>query len=88
MQTLTPELQARAAKIKLLVMDVDGVLTDGEDIVLFEYTKKNNRELGPALVGIDLTNPEVIHGLRHRMEASPLHVEELPLDSEITRLVI
>ena len=29
MQTLTPELQARAAKIKLLVMDVDGVLTDG-----------------------------------------------------------
>lgn len=54
----------------------------------FEYTKKNNRELGPALVGIDLSNPDDIDGLRHRMEASPLHVEELPLDSEITRLVI
>lgn len=26
---LTPELQQRAAKIKLLIMDVDGVLTDG-----------------------------------------------------------
>lgn len=29
MQTLTPELQARAAAVKLLIMDVDGVLTDG-----------------------------------------------------------
>lgn len=29
MQKLTPEIQARAARIKLLIMDVDGVLTDG-----------------------------------------------------------
>ncbi|KPN72916.1 MULTISPECIES: KdsC family phosphatase [Neisseria] len=29
MHNLTPEIQARAAKIKLLIMDVDGVLTDG-----------------------------------------------------------
>ena len=29
MQNLPPELQARAAGIKLLIMDVDGVLTDG-----------------------------------------------------------
>ncbi|SUA44206.1 3-deoxy-D-manno-octulosonate 8-phosphate phosphatase [Neisseria zoodegmatis] len=29
MQNLTPEIQARAARIKLLIMDVDGVLTDG-----------------------------------------------------------
>ena len=67
---------------------LEDVLGPGDDIVHFEYTKKNNRELGPALVGIDLTNPDDINGLRHRMEASPLHVEELPLDSEITRLVI
>lgn len=29
MQELTPDLQQRAAKIKLLILDVDGVLTDG-----------------------------------------------------------
>lgn len=29
MQSLSPEIQNRAAKIKLLIMDVDGVLTDG-----------------------------------------------------------
>ena len=72
----------------MLRMFLEDVLGPADDIVHFEYTKKNNRELGPALVGIDLTNPDDIDGLRHRMEASPLHVEELPLDSEITRLVI
>jgi len=72
----------------MLRMFLEDVLGPADDIVHFEYTKKNNRELGPALVGIDLTNPDDINGLRHRMEASPLHVEELPLDSEITRLVI
>ena len=29
MQTLSPDLQARAAQIKLLILDFDGVLTDG-----------------------------------------------------------
>lgn len=29
MQTISPEVQNRAKKIKLLIMDVDGVLTDG-----------------------------------------------------------
>ena len=72
----------------MLRMFLEDVLGSGDDIVHFEYTKKNNRELGPALVGIDLADPADITGLRRRMEASPLHVEELPLDSEITRLVI
>ena len=72
----------------MLRVFLSDVLGPADDIVHFEYTKKNNRELGPALVGIDLSNPDDIDGLRHRMEASPLHVEELPLDSEITRLVI
>ena len=72
----------------MLRIFLEDVLGPADDIVHFEYTKKNNRELGPALVGIDLSTPDDIDGLRRRMESSPLHVEELPLDSEITRLVI
>ena len=64
----------------MLRMFLEDVLGSGDDIVHFEF--------GPALVGIDLADPADITGLRRRMEASPLHVEELPLDSEITRLVI
>ncbi len=67
---------------------LEDVLGPGDDIVHFEYTKKNNRDSGPALVGIDLADRDDITGLRARMEASPLHVEELRPDSEIYRLVI
>ena len=40
MQTLTPELQQRAAQIKLLILDVDGVLTDGRI-----YIRDNGEEI-------------------------------------------
>jgi len=60
---------------------LDDVLSDGEDIVLFEYTKKNNRETGPALVGIEIEDPASISELLRRMEKSPLHIEKLEPNS-------
>ncbi|MCF2707081.1 threonine ammonia-lyase IlvA [Arcanobacterium haemolyticum] len=57
------------------------VLGDGDDIVLFEYTKKNNRETGPALVGIEIDSPENLSGLLDRMNASPIQVEKLEPDT-------
>lgn len=67
---------------------VRDVLAEDQDIIHFEYTKKNNRDTGPALVGIDLGRAADIHQLRRRMASSPLHVEPVPLDSEIFRLLI
>lgn len=60
---------------------LDEVLSDGEDIVLFEYTKKNNRETGPALVGIEIDAPTRITSLMERMAASPLAIEKLEPDT-------
>ena len=37
---------------------VSQVLGPNDDIVHFEYMKKNNRESGPAVVGIELKSPE------------------------------
>lgn len=71
-----------------LRMFLEDVLGPSDDIVHFEYTKKNNRESGPALVGIDIAFKSDIDGLRRRMEDSPLHVEEVPADSEIFRLLV
>ncbi|MDC4232903.1 threonine ammonia-lyase IlvA [Actinomyces sp. B33] len=71
-----------------LRMFLEDVLSPTDDIVHFEYTKKNNRESGPALVGIDIASREDIEGLRRRMESSPLHVEELEPDSEIFRMLV
>lgn len=56
---------------------LEKVLSEGEDIVLFEYVKKNNRETGPALVGIELDSADRINGLLHRMEESPMTIEQV-----------
>ncbi len=37
---------------------VNNVLQPGDDITLFEYSKKHNREKGPALIGIELQKRE------------------------------
>lgn len=60
---------------------LDDVLSDGEDIILFEYTKKNNRETGPALVGIEIDVPTRLSSLLARMAASPLAIEKLEPDT-------
>ncbi len=67
---------------------LDQVLGPEDDIVHFEYTKKNNRYMGPALVGVDLQRPEDLAGLLERMEASPVTVEKIPTDSDLLRLLI
>lgn len=56
---------------------LDEVLTAGEDIVVFEYVKKSNRETGPALVGIELQAAEDLAGLLARMDRSPLTIERV-----------
>lgn len=62
---------------------LDDVLSEGEDIVVFEYVKKNNRETGPALVGIDLEEADRLEGLLARMEASPIEIERVPPGSPL-----
>lgn len=56
---------------------LDEVLGEGDDITLFEYVKRNNREIGEALVGIELGSAAGLEGLRARMNESGLHVEAL-----------
>lgn len=62
---------------------LDVVLSEGEDIILFEYVKKNNRETGPALVGIELDQADRITGLLQRMEDSPMQIEQVPPGSPL-----
>ena len=62
---------------------LDDVLADGEDIVVFEYVKKSNREHGPALIGIDLDSADGLDGLLERMGASDLLIERIEPDSPL-----
>lgn len=56
---------------------LDQVLGEGEDIVVFEYIKKSNREVGPALIGIDLDDAYGLEPLLKRMEASHLDIQPI-----------
>ncbi len=56
---------------------LDEVLGPDDDITRFEYVKRNNREYGPALVGVELAAREDLDGLLERMADSPLLVEHL-----------
>ncbi len=46
---------------------VSHVLGPNDDIVHFEYMKKNNRESGPALVGLEIKNPEDLTVLKNKL---------------------
>ncbi|MBS46139.1 MAG: threonine dehydratase [Nocardioides sp.] len=64
---------------------LDEVLGPDDDITLFDYVKRNNRETGPALVGVELGSPDDLPALLARMEAAPPRIELLPPGSPLTR---
>ena len=53
------------------------VLGPDDDICHFEYTKKNSRENGPALIGIELVKKEDYKGLVERMKKYHINFEEV-----------
>ena len=55
----------RAGALKEFVADVLG---PKDDITFFEYSKKNNRSNGPAVVGIELKKPDDFNTLVERMK--------------------
>ena len=56
----------RAGALKEFVAEVLG---PKDDITFFEYSKKNNRSNGPAVVGIELKNPYDFDSLVKRMKS-------------------
>ncbi len=67
---------------------LDTVLGPGDDITLFEYVKRNNRDTGEALVGVELSSAADLEGLMERMKASDIHVETLEPGSPAYRYLL
>lgn len=66
---------------------LDEVLGPDDDITLFEYVKRSNRETGPALVGIELQRRDDYAPLVRRMDDSALRVELVEPTSPLFRFV-
>jgi threonine dehydratase len=67
---------------------LDEVLGPNDDVTLFEYVKRNNRETGEALVGIQLGSAADLDGLLARMQTSEIHAETLHPGSPAYRYLL
>ena len=67
---------------------LDEVLGPDDDIVLFEYVKRDNRETGAALVGIEVAQREGYEPLWKRMEASPLKIQHVAPGTTAYRFLV
>jgi threonine dehydratase len=56
---------------------LENILGPNDDITYFQYSKKNNREQGPAIVGIELHNKEDFEPLYQRLKSSNMLQEYL-----------
>lgn len=67
---------------------LDEVLGPDDDITHFEYVKRSNREVGPALVGIELGDPLTYPALLKRLTVGPVEFEVVSPDSPMHRFLV
>lgn len=75
----------RAGALRKFMGDVLG---EHDDITHFEYTKRNNREHGPVLVGIELKDPADYGPLVERMAKNGFPYKDINNDSLLFNLLI
>lgn len=75
----------RAGALREFLQDVLG---PEDDITRFEYTKKNDKENGPALVGIELLHKEDYLPLIERMKHKGIQYIELNKDVNLFNMLI
>lgn len=63
------------------------ILGPDDDITYFEYSKKTNKDLGPALIGLELKNKEDIQQLINRMNAKQLSFEYINDHPQLFRFI-
>jgi threonine dehydratase len=75
----------RAGALRIFV---DQVLGPDDDITHFEYSKKTNREKGPAVIGIEVRRKEDFNGLVQRMHENGFVFDYLNNDPSLFQVII
>ena len=75
----------RAGALKEFVADVLG---PKDDITFFEYSKKNNRSNGPAVVGIELKSPDDFDPLAKRMKSKGFYGDYINNKTDLFQFLI
>ncbi|MFK7001973.1 threonine ammonia-lyase IlvA [Flavobacterium oreochromis] len=67
---------------------VNEILGNEDDITYFQFTKKNNRETGPVIVGLELKKPEDIDAIKNKMEINHFQYRYLNENNDLfTQLI-
>ena len=56
---------------------VNDILGDDDDITYFQFAKKNNRETGPVVVGLELKNKEDVESIKSKMQSKHFQYQYL-----------
>ncbi len=75
----------RPGALKEFVVEVLG---PHDDITRFEYTKSNNKEKGPTLVGIELQSPDDYPSLLERLDATGFHYTIINQSKQLFNLFV
>lgn len=67
---------------------LNNVLGPNDDITQFEYTKKRNKEFGPALVGIQVKNKEDYKSLIDRMQEHKINFQHINEQKMLFELLV
>ncbi|MCD9197411.1 threonine ammonia-lyase IlvA [Aeromicrobium wangtongii] len=67
---------------------LDEILGPDDDITLFDYVKRNNRDTGPALIGVELARASDLDGLLARLDDSSLGVERVEPGSTLFHYLV
>lgn len=67
---------------------LNDVLGPNDDITRFDYTKKNNKSIAPALVGIELNSASDYPVLIERMKAEGFIVDEISAEDNMFNFVL
>ena len=59
-----------------------------DDLVLFQYIKKTNKEEGPALIGVEVETKEDFEALVHRMDANNIVYEYINENNKLFEILI
>jgi threonine dehydratase len=67
---------------------VNDILEEGDDITFFQYIKKNNREYGPVVVGLEVPSPEALPRLNARMQVRNFQYEYINNHEALLQLLV
>ena len=72
----------------IMLSFIRDIIGPTDDLVYFQYTKKTNKESGPAIIGIELADKNDLDALLRRLEAHHIQYEHINENNRLFEILI